>query len=218
MAHARERILSGKTIAGHLHISWSEQSEIVMRVATSLVSDILSMAAARARAAEGAGYDTVRTGENQHELFLPLAPAVTTTERVELTSVVIAFPQKLVAFSCKRRGFCPACGARRMAETAAHLPEHVSPQVPVRQWVGSFPIPLRHRFATQPHRLSPLLQVIHPARSTFVIHQAGLTHAKAQSGAVTLSQVAMYLVKRLCDLRLQETAAHLGVESYGVVG
>ena len=58
----------------------------------------------------------------------------------------------LVAFSCKRRGFCPACGARRMAETAAHLTDHVIPHVPVRQWVLSFPIPLRHLFATQPHR------------------------------------------------------------------
>ena len=28
--------------------------------------------------------------------------------------------EKLVAFSCKRRGFCLSCGARRMAETAAH--------------------------------------------------------------------------------------------------
>ena len=27
---------------------------------------------------------------------------------------------KLVAFSCKRRGFCPSCGAQRMAQTAAH--------------------------------------------------------------------------------------------------
>ncbi len=69
--------------------------------------------------------------------------------------------EKLVAFSCKRRGFCPACGARRMAETAAHLVEHVMPQVPVRQWVLSFPIPLRHLFATQPQLLSPVLQVIH---------------------------------------------------------
>ncbi len=41
--------------------------------------------------------------------------------------------EKLVAFSCKRRGFCPACGARRMAETAAHLVEQVIPHVPVRQ-------------------------------------------------------------------------------------
>ena len=76
----------------------------------------------------------------------------------------------LVAFSCKRRGFCPACGARRMAETAAHLVDHVIPRVPVRQWVVSFPIPLRYLFATQPQLLSPVLQVIHRALSTFVIH------------------------------------------------
>jgi chromosomal replication initiation ATPase DnaA len=31
-------------------------------------------------------------------------------------------------------------------------------------------------------------------------------------------KVAMYLVKRLCDLTLQETAGHFGVESCGVVG
>jgi len=96
--------------------------------------------------------------------------------------------EKLVAFSCKRRGFCPACGARRMAETAAHLVEQVIPHVPVRQWVVSFPIPLRHLFATQPQLLSPVLQVIHRALSTFVIHQAGLTHAQAQTGGVTLIQ------------------------------
>jgi len=94
----------------------------------------------------------------------------------------------LVAFSCKRRGFCPACGARRMAETAAHLTDHVIPHVPVRQWVLSFPIPLRHLFATQPHLLSPVLQVITRAFSTFLIKRAGFTRAQAQTGAVTLIQ------------------------------
>jgi len=49
----------------------------------------------------------------------------------------------LVAFRCKRRGFCPSCGARRMSQTAARLVDHVIPQVPVRQWVLSLPIPLR---------------------------------------------------------------------------
>ena len=28
---------------------------------------------------------------------------------------------KLVAYSCKRRGSCPSCGARRLAQTPAHL-------------------------------------------------------------------------------------------------
>jgi hypothetical protein len=42
---------------------------------------------------------------------------------------------RLVAFSCKRRGFCPSCGGRRMADTAAHLVDRVLPDVPIRQWV-----------------------------------------------------------------------------------
>ncbi|TFH49994.1 MAG: hypothetical protein E4H01_03190 [Lysobacterales bacterium] len=51
--------------------------------------------------------------------------------------------EHLVAFSCRRRGFCPSCGARRMVESAAHLVDYVLPRVPIRQWVVSFPWPLR---------------------------------------------------------------------------
>jgi ribosomal protein S27E len=75
--------------------------------------------------------------------------------------------ERLVAFSCKRRGFCPSCGARRMAETAAHLVDHVIPRVPVRQWVLSFPIPLRLLFATHPELLAPVLQIVHRVIATF---------------------------------------------------
>ena len=50
----------------------------------------------------------------------------------------------LVAFSCKGRGFCPSCNTRRMAETAAHLTDHVFPRLPVRQWVLSVPKRLRY--------------------------------------------------------------------------
>ena len=51
--------------------------------------------------------------------------------------------EKLVAFSCKKRGFCPSCGARRMAETAALLADEVLPERPLRQWVLSLPFALR---------------------------------------------------------------------------
>ena len=57
---------------------------------------------------------------------------------------------KLIAFSCKRRGFCPSSGARRMAQTVAHLVNHVIPHVPARQWVLSLPIPLHMLLAAQP--------------------------------------------------------------------
>lgn len=53
--------------------------------------------------------------------------------------------EHLVAFSCKGRGVCPSCRARRMSDTAAHLVDRVLPRLRYRQWVMSFPF--RHRFA-----------------------------------------------------------------------
>lgn len=35
--------------------------------------------------------------------------------------------ERLAAFSCKCLGFCPSCGARRMAESAALLVDDVFP-------------------------------------------------------------------------------------------
>jgi hypothetical protein len=54
---------------------------------------------------------------------------------------------RLVPFSCKGRALCPRCGGRRMAERAAHLVDHVFPDVPVRQWVLSLPYRLRYVLA-----------------------------------------------------------------------
>ncbi len=96
--------------------------------------------------------------------------------------------EKLVAFSCKRRGFCPSGGARRMVETAAHLVDHVIPRVPVRQWVLSFPIPLRVLFAAHPELLAPVSQIVHRVISGFLIKQAGLKRIQVETGAVTLVQ------------------------------
>ena len=80
-----------------------------------------------------------------------------------------------------------ACLARRGC-TAAHLVDHVIPRVPVRQWVLSFPIPLRLLFASHPALLAPTLRIVHRVIATFLIQQAGLKRAEAQSGAVTLIQ------------------------------
>ena len=48
-----------------------------------------------------------------------------------------------------------------MAQTAAHLVDHVVPQVPVRQRVLSLPIPLRLLLAAQPKLVTPVLPVVH---------------------------------------------------------
>ena len=86
---------------------------------------------------------------------------------------------KLLAFSCKRRGFCPSCGARRMSQTAAHLVDHVIPHVPVRQWVLSLPIPLRVLLAAQPELVTSVLQVVQRVLTRHLLGAAGL---KAEEG------------------------------------
>jgi ribosomal protein S27E len=96
--------------------------------------------------------------------------------------------EKLVAFSCKRRGFCPSCGARRMAESAALLVDDVLRGYPIRQWVLSLPIPLRLLLARYPSELSKVMQIIHRAISTYIVNKAGFTNKQAKTGAVTLIQ------------------------------
>jgi hypothetical protein len=60
--------------------------------------------------------------------------------------------------------------------------------VPVRQWVLSFPIPLRVLFAAHPELLTPVLQILHRVISGFLIKQAGRKRNQADTGAVTLIQ------------------------------
>ncbi len=76
---------------------------------------------------------------------------------------------KLLAFSCKRRGFCPSCGARRMSQTAAHLVDHGHPWLQYGQlhatnssWVsgqspqtGVLAAKARYRQSDAPCRLEP---------------------------------------------------------------
>src|SRR5437763_5207919 len=68
--------------------------------------------------------------------------------------------EHLVPFSCKRRGFCPSCGGRRMAELAAHLVDAVLPHVPVRQWVLTLPYRLRYLLAWN-HQLCRAVLAVH---------------------------------------------------------
>lgn len=53
----------------------------------------------------------------------------------------------LVPFSCGQRGVCPSCAGRKMADTAAWLVDELIPNVPVRQFVISFPWDLRFMMA-----------------------------------------------------------------------
>ncbi len=97
---------------------------------------------------------------------------------------------RLVAFSCKRRGFCPSCGGRRMADTAAHLVDRVLPEAPVRQWVLTLPYPLRYRCAYDRELASQVLRAF--LRSLFAELRRRIRRhwgvRAEQCGAVTFLQ------------------------------
>lgn len=97
--------------------------------------------------------------------------------------------EKLVAFSCKRRGFCPSCGGKRMAETAAHLVDHVIPEVPVRQWVLSVPIPMRYWLSSNPKLITQVLKKIIRVIDRYYKNKAKALDIKNQrTGAMTFLQ------------------------------
>ncbi len=97
---------------------------------------------------------------------------------------------RVVGFSCKGRGFCPSCGGRRMADTAAHLVDRVLPEVPVRQWVLSLPFALRYRLAYDAGLTSAVLGVF--VRTVFASLRRRARRqwnvARGQCGAVTFVQ------------------------------
>jgi len=83
----------------------------------------------------------------------------------------------LVAFSCKGRGVCPSCNGRRMAQTAAHLVDHVIPPVPVRQWVISVPKRLRWFLAERSEAVAALTTIFVSEVERLVRDAAGVAAA-----------------------------------------
>jgi len=96
---------------------------------------------------------------------------------------------RLLAFSCQGRGFCPSCGGRRMTARAAHLVDAVIPCVPTRQWVLSLPFRLRFRVAFDHDLAREVLAVF--TREVFDFYEErarrrGLEDAR--TGSVTVIQ------------------------------
>jgi hypothetical protein len=97
--------------------------------------------------------------------------------------------EKLVAFSCKKRGICPSCGGRRMCDTAAHLVDNVIPEVPVRQWVITFPYNLRYLFAYNKKALSKALEISVRVINGFYKKRGKIQEVEnPKAGSVTLIQ------------------------------
>jgi hypothetical protein len=97
----------------------------------------------------------------------------------------------LVPFSCKRRGFCPSCAGRRMAQTAVHLVEQVLPWVPTRQWVVSVPVPLRYWMAGSQDLTAKVHTIIRTTIAQYYVNQAvqgGVERSQVHPGSVTFLQ------------------------------
>jgi hypothetical protein len=78
----------------------------------------------------------------------------------------------LVPFSGKRRGFCPSCAGRRMAQMAAPLIEQVIPWVPTRQWVVSVPVPLRYWMASSQDLTAKVHTIIRTTIGQYDVNRA----------------------------------------------
>ena len=109
---------------------------------------------AQERSAHGYGYP--RFVESEFQKFLNCGVLRRGFVRVKCSKCP---NEKLVAFSCRGRGICPSCAARRMAGTAAHLVDNVLPEVPYRQWVMSFPKRVRFLLARDHDLLSRVLDL-----------------------------------------------------------
>lgn len=94
---------------------------------------------------------------------------------------------ELVAFSCKRRGFCPSCTGRRMADLAAHPVDSVLPDVPYRQWVLSLPFFVRRLCAYDASLCRAVRKVLVRAVTGFYLRRKGAL-SRPRCGSVVLVQ------------------------------
>jgi len=96
----------------------------------------------------------------------------------------------LLSFSCKLRGICPSCNARRMSNTAAHLIDHViAPDLTLRQWVLTVPFELRLLLAAKPETLSAIGRIfVQEIQRWQREHARALGYARPETAAVSFCQ------------------------------
>lgn len=97
--------------------------------------------------------------------------------------------ERLVALSCKGRGFCPSCGGKRMTGLAADLTDRVIPFVPVRQFVLSVPHRVRYLLAYDHARCIAVLRIFVRTLLSFYRKRARQRGVRdGRTGSVTFVQ------------------------------
>jgi hypothetical protein len=92
----------------------------------------------------------------------------------------------LLAFSCKRRHFCPSCHQKRVVEYSEWLLGNVLKEVPHRQWVFSIPKRLRIYFLYDRKLLSKL------SRCCWNVLRACLVSTSSQDDAAPGASIAVH--------------------------
>lgn len=94
--------------------------------------------------------------------------------------------ERLVALSCKKRGFCSSCAARRQAELTEYLVEKVFVDVPVRQFVLSIPFELRYWLTTDAGLTSKVYEIF--SQEVEKHFRRASRAVRARGGSVTVIQ------------------------------
>ena len=76
----------------------------------------------------------------------------------------------------------------------------VFPDVPLRQWVISFPFPLRYLFAAHPQAMAKVLGTVYRAISTHLIHKAGISLKDGAAADIMSHKLALWMAQLLLAL------------------
>ena len=97
--------------------------------------------------------------------------------------------EKITAFSCKKRGFCPSCTGRRMSEAAIHLVDNILPMVPYRQFVITFPFQMRYWLNTNRQLFTQVHGIITTEIQSFYESQTSVKQSlEPKAGIVSFTQ------------------------------
>lgn len=94
-----------------------------------------------------------------------------------------------IAFTCKRRSFCPCCIERRREDRTHHLLERVLPDQAYRHWVLTMPAELRHNLRYLPALVVAVRRCLVAAITKYLKRKAlktvsGLTEDMFHAGAI----------------------------------